>query len=98
MDEVETKFLQTQRFKPLVWLRLLIIYIFIWTHGEENLQNFMKELNNFKSNLKFTFECDNNSIDFLYLNVKLNNGVLTTAVYIKHTDHHQSPLWIISSG
>ena len=68
----------------------VIDYIFfIWTHGEENLQNFMKELNNFKSNLKFTFECDNNSIDFLYLNVKLNNGVLTTAVYIKHTDHHQ---------
>ena len=82
MDEVETKFLQTQRFKPLVWLRLLIIYFS--THGEENLQNFMKELNNFKSNLKFIFECDNNSIDFLYLNVKLNHSCL-----YKHTDHHQ---------
>ena len=23
MDEVETEFLQTQRFKPLVWLRLI---------------------------------------------------------------------------
>ena len=77
----------------------VIDYIFfIWTHGEENLQNFMKELNNFKSNLKFTFECDNNSIDFLYLNVKLNNGVLTTAVYIKHRSSSISPLWIISSG
>ena len=49
----------------------------------------MKELNNFKSNLKFTCECDNNSINFLDLNVKLNNGELTTSVYIKPTDRHQ---------
>ena len=56
MDEVEIEFLQTQRFKPLVWLRFIDDISFIRTHGEENLQNFMKELNNFKSNLKFTFE------------------------------------------
>ena len=49
----------------------------------------MKELNNFKSNLKFTCECDSNSINFLDLNVKLNNGELTTSVYIKPTDRHQ---------
>ena len=68
----------------------VIDYIFfIWTHGEENLQNFMKELNNFKSNLKFTCECDSNSINFLDLIVKLNNGELTTSVYIKPTDRHQ---------
>ena len=37
MDEVETEFLQTQRFKPLVWLRYTDDIFFIWTHGEENL-------------------------------------------------------------
>ena len=63
--------------------------IFIGTHGDKNLQNFMKELNNFKSNLKFTFECDSNSINFLDRNVKLNNGELTASVYIKPTDRHQ---------
>ena len=57
-----------------------MIYFFLWTHGEENLQNLMKVLNNFKSNLKLTFECDSNSIKFLDFNVKLNNGELTTSV------------------
>ena len=49
----------------------------------------MKGLNNFKFKLKFTFECDSNSINFLDLNVTLNNGELTTSVYIKPTDCHQ---------
>ena len=39
------EFLQTQSFKPLVWLRFIDDMFFIWTHGEENLENFMKELN-----------------------------------------------------
>ena len=49
----------------------------------------MKDFNNFKSNHKFTFECDRNSINFLDLKVKFNNGELTTSIYIKHTDRHQ---------
>ena len=31
----------------------------------------MKDFNNFKSNLTFTFECDRNSINLLDLNVKI---------------------------
>ena len=67
MDEVETEFLQTQRFKPLVWLWFIDDIFFIWAHGEKNLNNYMKDFNNFKSNLKFIFECDKNSINFLDL-------------------------------
>ena len=89
MDEVETEFLETQNFKPLVWMRYIDDIFFIWTHGEEKLKNFMNEFNNFKSNLKFTFESDSECINFLDLNVKLNNGRLTTSVYIKPTDRHQ---------
>ena len=74
MDEVETELLQTQIFRPLVWVRFIDDIFFIWTHSEENLNNFMKDLNHLKSNLKLTFECDRNSINFLDLNVKLNNG------------------------
>ena len=88
MEEVETEFLQTQRLKPQIWLRFIDDIFFIWTHGKENLKNFMKDFNNFKSNLKFTFECDRNSINFLGLNIKLNNGELTTSVHIKPTDCH----------
>ena len=61
---------------------------FIWIHGEENLNSFMKDFNSLKANLNFTFEYDRNSINFLDLNVKLNNGELTTIVYIKPTDCH----------
>ena len=42
MEEVETGFLQTQRLKPLVWLRFIDDIFFIWTHGKENLKHFMK--------------------------------------------------------
>ena len=89
MDEVETEFLQTQRYKPLGWLRFIDDIFFIWTHSEENLKNFMKDLNHFKSNLKFTFEFDRNSVNILDLNVNLNNGELTASVYITPTDRHQ---------
>ena len=70
-------------------LRFINDIFFIWTNGEENLKNFMKDFNNFKSKLKFTFECDRNSINFLDFNMKLNNGELTTIVYIKPTDRNQ---------
>ena len=49
----------------------------------------MEDLNNFKSNLKFTFECDRNSVNFVDLIVKLNNAELTTSFYVKPTDRHQ---------
>ena len=88
VDDAEIAFLQTQRFKPIVWLIYNDDIFFIWIHGEENLNSFMKDFNSFKSNLNFTFEYDRNSINFLDLNVKLNNGELTTIVYIKPTDCH----------
>ena len=88
MDEVETEFSQSQRFKGQVWLKYIDIF-FIWTHYEENLYLFRKDLNNFTSTLKFIFEGDRNTINFLDLNVKLNNDELTTSVSIKPTYRHQ---------
>ena len=88
MDEAETECLQAQRFKPFVKLRYIDDIFFIKTHAEENLNSFMKDFNNFKSSLKLTFECDRNSINFLHVNAKLNNDELTTAIYVKPTDHH----------
>ena len=92
MDEVETEFLQTQRFKSLVSLSHIddiFFTFFIWTCGEKNINNFMKDLNNFKSNLIFIFECDRNSINFVHLNVELSSSELTTSVYIKSTVCYQ---------
>ena len=54
MDLVESKFLQTQKFQPLVWFRYIDGIFFIWTHGENSLKYFMIEFNNFNPNIKFT--------------------------------------------
>ena len=89
MDQVEQKFLETQNDKPLVWLRYIDDIFFIWTRGKKKIQLFLKELNDFTPNLKFTHESNSKSIPFLDVNVKLVNGRLLTDLYIKSTDRHQ---------
>ena len=42
MDEIETNFLDTQYFKLLVWFRYIDDVFFIWTHGKEKLEEFLK--------------------------------------------------------
>ena len=34
MDQVETKFLETQKNKLLIWFRYIDDVFFIWTHGK----------------------------------------------------------------
>ena len=89
MDQVESKFLQTQKFQPLVWFRYIGNIFFIWTHGENSLKNFLMEFNNFNPNIKFTYEFSEASINFQYLNVKLSNGKLQTSLNLKPTDRLQ---------
>ena len=80
MDQVESKFLQTQKFQPLLWFRYIDDIFFIWTHGENN---------NFSPNIKFTYEFSEASVSFLDLNVKFSNGKLQTSLYVKPTDCHK---------
>ena len=56
MDEVGTGFLKSQGLQTFLWLRYIGNIFFIWTHGEEKFTQFLNELNNFHSNLKFTFQ------------------------------------------
>ena len=69
MDQVEQKFIETQSKKPLIWLRLIDYIFFIWSHGEQGLERFLKDLNNFTPNLSFTYEAIKNCIPFLDLKV-----------------------------
>ena len=89
MDEVEAEFLKSHELQPFLWLRYIDDMFFIWTHGEEKLTQFLNELNNFHSNLKFTYEISSCTVNFLDLNVSLRNGALHTDLYIKSTDGHQ---------
>ena len=44
-DKFETMFLETQLLQPLVGFKHIDYIFFTWTHGEEELNNFLKSLN-----------------------------------------------------
>ena len=87
MDEKEN--LDTQEFKPLVWFRYIDDVFFIWTHGKEVLEEFLKDFSNYYLNIKFTHEFNKENIPFLDLKLSLPGGQLTTDLQIKSTDKHQ---------
>ena len=69
MDEIQTEFLKSQELQPFSWLCYIGNIFFIWTHGEENLPEFLNELINFHSNLKFTYASSSCTVNVLDLNV-----------------------------
>ena len=89
MDDLETKFLQSQSLQPLVWFRYIDDIFFIWTHGNDKLEKFLDDLNSFDNNVKFTHEPSKDNVIFLDLIMKLSKGRLTTDLHVKDTDRHQ---------
>ena len=71
MDQHETKFLETQILKPLVWLRYIDDILFIWTDSEEKLKKFIENFNSFSHDIKFTYGSDEESISFSGLSFNL---------------------------
>ena len=88
MDDLETKFLQSQLLQPLVWFRCTDDIFFIWTRGSDKLEKFLDDLNSFDDNIKFTHESSKDNVIFLDLIVKLSKGRLTTDLHLKDTDRH----------
>ena len=78
----------SQNTKPLVWMRYIIDIFFIWTEIDE-LQGFLKHLNVFHPNLKFTHEKSKVYIIFLNVTVSLKGEEFETSLYCKPTDCHQ---------
>ena len=77
VDQVKKRFLETQSKKLLIWLRYIYSSIFfIWSHGEQELERFLKDLNNFTLNLSFTHEASKNCISFI--DFKVVDGNLET--------------------
>ena len=89
MDRLENSFLETQSLKPLVWLRYIDDIFFIWTHSEKELKEFMRELNSFDTNIRFTYEYSDKKVSFLDLQVDIVEGKLITSLFVKPTDRHQ---------
>ena len=92
IDKLESDFLKSQELTPLLWYHYIDDVFFIWTHGEEKLASFKDDLNSYHPNIKFTHESDKEHIPVSGLNVNLSGNKLSTDVYIKLTDRHQSIL------
>ena len=89
MDRFETKALANWPLKPLLYLRLIGDMFMIWTHGEDNLNEFIQYLNSIQPTIKFAHELSHSEIDFLHTTVKINDSrQLYTSLYEKPTDTH----------
>ena len=89
MDQVETKFLESQVYKPLVWFRYIDDVFFIWALGQETFRLVIEDLNKCHPNIKFTNETDKKDIAFLDLKVKLLDRKIFPDLFVKSTDHLQ---------
>ena len=73
----------------MLWYHYIDDVFFIWTHGEENHESFINDLNNYHPNINFIHESNKEHIPFLDLNVNLLSNKFSTDLYIKSTDRHQ---------
>lgn len=89
MNDLETKFLSTQKIKPLLYKRFLDDIFIIWTDTQENLINFIESFNKAHPDITFTYTYSRTEINFLDVHVKVKDGSLTSNVYKKPTDRQQ---------
>ena len=61
-----------------MWKRFIDDVFFIWTDSEENLEKYLKKLNAFHPNIKFTFEKSKMKVDFLDVVTEIKDGRLST--------------------
>jgi hypothetical protein len=89
MSYLETRFLATQKYKPLEWWRFIDDIFMIWAHPRQELYSFLEAINSFHKSIKFTYEVDTETAHFLDVTItKDSNGYLNTTVYTKPTDAH----------
>ena len=91
-NDVMTTYSEKTKLSPLVWLRSIDYVFFIWTHGSDNLDDFIQhtqcfsETNNMKSKIKFEINKSTTEINVLDVTIKLKDGKLHTTLYSKPTD------------
>ena len=68
----------------------------LWDKGRAELDNFLEYLNSCTTNIKFTMEVSEESVNFLDTTVKLMDGQIVTDLYTKPTDSHNY-LWYSSA-
>ena len=86
---MENDFFDSEIVKSWLWLRYIVDIFFIWTEGQDKLEEFLYRLNNFHPNVKFAPEKSNSSVNFLDVNVSIVDNKLETDLFCKLTDCHQ---------
>lgn len=89
MDILEEEFLNSEPLKPWCWKHYIDDIFLVWTHGEQSLREFLGRLNERNSNIKFTHEMSVAVVNFLDVNVSIENGQFATNLFCKPTDCHQ---------
>ena len=89
MGRLESRILAEAERKPDVWWRYIDDVFAIWTHGESHLKEFLQQINQVHSTIKFTAEWSFDSVTFLDVRAILKDGSIQTDLYSKPTDIHQ---------
>ena len=89
MAALEEKILNRVKKKPNVWQRYIDNIFFIWGHGEEQLKEFINQINSFHPTIKFIADWSKEKVNFLDVDVAVKNGVLSTDLFVKLTDTNQ---------
>ena len=93
---MENEFFDSEIVKSWLWLRYIVDIFFIWTEGQDKLEEFLYRLNNFHPNVKFAHEKSNSSVNFLDVNVSIVDNKLETDLFCKLTDCHFSILILLT--
>ena len=89
MDRIENKFLDLEIVKRWLWLRYIDEIFFISTEGEDKFDEFLKCLDYFHPNFKFTHEKSKSSVNILDVSVSIFGNKLETDIFSRPTDSHQ---------
>jgi hypothetical protein len=60
MEHFEQQAISSAEKKPARWFRYVDDTFVVWTHGKDELQEFLKHLNNIHLNIMFTMEVEQN--------------------------------------
>ena len=87
-DYNEREFLRSEQIQPWIWFRYIDEIFFIWTASEKEFDEFLNRLNSFHPSLRFTHERSSESLNFLDVTVKNQQGEIVTDLYRTSTNGH----------
>ena len=91
MEHFEQMAIETAQRQLSLWVRFVDDTFVIWSHGRNEVNEFLTHLNSLRENIQFTMELEEDGkLPFLDVMVRRQPQQLSTTVYRKptHTDHY----------